>query len=102
VGQNEIEISHLQFANDTLIMGESSWSNIWAVKAIFNFFELMSALKVNYHKSVLVSFNNTIQWMNGAASALNCKSGSYPFIDLGLPIGGDHRKKLFGRLSLRG
>lgn len=36
IGGQEIEVTHLQFADDMLIIGESTWCNIWATKAIFN------------------------------------------------------------------
>jgi len=39
VGNNgEVLLSHLQFADDTLIIGEKSWSNVclmWAVLLLF-------------------------------------------------------------------
>jgi hypothetical protein len=76
-------------------VGESSWSNVWAVKAIFNLFEIIFGLKVNYHKGQFISFNNSSRWNDKAAEALNCKLGSCPFIYLGLPVGDDHRKKFF-------
>lgn len=40
----EIVFDILQFADDSLILGESSWSNLWSVKAILRGFELVSTL----------------------------------------------------------
>jgi hypothetical protein len=37
-----VRISHLQFADDTLIVGEKSWANIRVLKANLMFFELIS------------------------------------------------------------
>lgn len=33
-------ISDLQFVDDTLIIGENNWSNIWAIKVAFQLFEV--------------------------------------------------------------
>lgn len=56
-------------------------------------FEISSGLKVNFHKSQLVGINVGTEWLNEAASFLNCKIGAIPFIYLGLPIGADARRK---------
>jgi len=50
-------VSHLQFADDTLILGAKSWANIWAMRAILLLFQSMSGLKVNFSKSCLVGVN---------------------------------------------
>ncbi|GAU51064.1 hypothetical protein TSUD_300060 [Trifolium subterraneum] len=93
VGRNEdLAISHLQFADDTLIIGKRSWSNIFSMKATLHLFELISGLKVNFHKSELIGINVKSSWLKEAASALNCKVGVFPTRYLGLPIGADPRK----------
>ncbi|GAU47231.1 hypothetical protein TSUD_107670 [Trifolium subterraneum] len=43
--QVPVSISHLQFANDTLLMGAKSWANVRALRAALVLFELMSGLK---------------------------------------------------------
>lgn len=48
VGRNEVEISHLQFADDTVVVSEASMENAGVIKAILINFELVSGLKVNY------------------------------------------------------
>ncbi|GKU90763.1 hypothetical protein SLEP1_g4714 [Rubroshorea leprosula] len=62
VGKGELSISHLQFADDTLIMGEAKEENIWAVKCIMRSFELVSGLKINYAKSQLMGVNVEEEW----------------------------------------
>jgi hypothetical protein len=47
----------LQFADDTLLMGAKSWANVRALRAVLGLFEVMSDLKVNFHKSMLVGVN---------------------------------------------
>ncbi|XP_058776799.1 uncharacterized protein LOC131651145 [Vicia villosa] len=41
----------LQFADDTLIMGEGSWKHVRALKAVLRAFEIVSGLGINFHKS---------------------------------------------------
>lgn len=48
---NAVVVSHLQFADDTLILGEKSWANVRAMRAVLMFFEALSGLKVNFSKS---------------------------------------------------
>jgi hypothetical protein len=55
--QAPLTVSHLQFADDTLLVGEKSWANVCALRAVLVLFELISGLKVNFHKSMLVGVN---------------------------------------------
>jgi hypothetical protein len=90
--QDSITVSHLQFADDTLLLGVKSWANVRALRTVLVLFELMSGLKVNFHKSMLVGVNIADSWLHEAASALCCRVGKVPFLYLGLPIGGDPRR----------
>jgi hypothetical protein len=47
-------LSHLQFANDTLIFSSASLSSLQNVKRILLCFELISGLKVNFYKSSII------------------------------------------------
>jgi hypothetical protein len=51
--QGNITITHIEFTNDTLLVGTKSWANIRALKAVLLLFEVISRLKVNFHKSRL-------------------------------------------------
>ena len=57
-------VSHLQFADDTLILGEKSWANIRAMRAVLLLFQTLSGLKVNFSKSLLVGMNVATSWLN--------------------------------------
>jgi hypothetical protein len=46
-------VSHLQFADDTIIIAEKSWANLRAMYAILMLFEAISGLNVNFTKSQL-------------------------------------------------
>ncbi|GAU36760.1 hypothetical protein TSUD_213250 [Trifolium subterraneum] len=87
IGRDPVIISHLQYADDTLCIGEASVENLWALKAILRGFELASGLKVNFWKSGLIGVNVSSMFMMMASTFLNCLLGSLPFKYLGLPIG---------------
>jgi len=88
-------VSHLPFADDTLLVGVKSWTNVRALQAVLTLFAAMLGLKVNFHKSLLVGINIAGSWLNEATSILNCKVGKALFLYLGLPIGGDPRRLAF-------
>lgn len=56
-------------------------------------FELVSELKVNFHKSRLFGVNMDETFQKDAANFLNYKNGELPFKFLGLPIGTKPRKE---------
>jgi len=47
--QNAVQISHLKITDDTLIIGEKSWASVRFIRAMFNLFEDISGLKVNFN-----------------------------------------------------
>lgn len=49
-----------------------------ALRAILSLFAVMSGLKVNFHKSLLMDVNIADSWLTEAASLLNCKVGKVP------------------------
>jgi hypothetical protein len=80
-------ISHLQFANDTLIFSSDSLFILQNIKRILLCFELVSGLKVNFYKSSIVGVGIEDHICNFTAQILRCKQEQLPFIYLGLPIG---------------
>jgi len=92
---NPVGVSHLQFADDTLLLGTKSWANVCALRAGLVIFVAMSGLKVNFLKSMLVGVNIASSWLLEAASVLRCKVGKVPFLYLGMPIGGNPRRLCF-------
>lgn len=53
----DLSFSLLQCADDTILMGKGYWENLWSIKTIFRSLELVSGLKVNFHKSNLYGLN---------------------------------------------
>ncbi|XP_058759055.1 uncharacterized protein LOC131632268 [Vicia villosa] len=99
-GNGEVKVSHIQYADDTIVMGRKSWKNVLAIKSTLQLFELVSGLKVNFHKSSLIGINVSLDWLEEAASVLNCKVGNTQFKYLGLAVGCNHRRKGIWKLVI--
>ncbi|CAK8534115.1 unnamed protein product [Lathyrus sativus] len=82
-------MSILQFANDTLLIGDGSTSNIWAFKDILRAFELTSGLKTNYSKSCLYEILEP-DFLVDAEDFLHYKSRKLSFSFLGITVSGNH------------
>jgi hypothetical protein len=92
IGDGDVTISHLQYADDTLCIGEATIANLWTLKAILRGFEMVSGLKVNFWKSNLMGVNVSHDFLTLASVFLNCRVSSIPFKYLGLPIGVNPRR----------
>jgi hypothetical protein len=92
VGSNGVIVSHLQYADDTLCIGEASIENLWTLKAILRAFEMVPGLKVNFWKSCVMGVNVSNDFIRLASSFLNSKVALVPFIYLGLPVGANPRR----------
>ncbi|GKU94756.1 hypothetical protein SLEP1_g8202 [Rubroshorea leprosula] len=92
IGGGGMNISHLQFADDTLLLGIATEDNVWTSKCIMRAFELVSGLKINYGKSSFIGINVDKVWEEEMTWLLNCKSGSLPCKYLGIPLGADPRR----------
>jgi hypothetical protein len=84
---HNIQFQILQFADDTIFMGESSWENIWTIKSLLRGFELVSGLKINFVKSKLIGLNVETRFLEASSSFLSCLSKVVPFKFLGIPVG---------------
>ena len=82
----DVRLSHLQFADDTIIIGDKCWLNVRRIRAVLLLLEEVSGLKVNFYKSMLTGVNISPTWLSEAASVLNCRTGSIPFMYLGYQL----------------
>lgn len=83
VGEQARSISHLQFADDTLILCEKNSQNVWVIKTLLQLFETTSCLKVNLCKSQMIGINMVEDWLYQVSCFLSCKMGkrsSVPFL----------------------
>jgi len=81
---DEVRLTHLQFADDTLIIGEKSWLNVRTMRLVLLLFEELSGLKVNFHKSMLTGVNISASWLSKTAVLMNCRRGIIPFFLFGV------------------
>ncbi|KAK2662605.1 hypothetical protein Ddye_001179 [Dipteronia dyeriana] len=93
---DSMHITHLQFANDTILFLKPKIEYLLNAKQILRCFELASGLKVNFHKSCVVRVgrgisNEVMDW----AAVFKCKKASLPIPFLGFPLGGRPGSKAF-------
>ncbi|CAK8575105.1 unnamed protein product [Lathyrus sativus] len=77
----------IQFSNDTLIIGEGGWKNLWNIKAILRGFKLVSGLSVSFLKSRIIGIHLSKHFLDVATNFLLCKIEDPCFNFLGIPIG---------------
>lgn len=79
-------LTHLQYADDTVILMDCDDHTIKNMKFLLYCFEWMSRLKINYHKSEVNVFGVNKMEQERIANMLNCNVGSLPMTYLGLPV----------------
>lgn len=79
-------LTHLQYADDTVIMIDRDNESIRNIKFILYCFEMMSGLQINYEKREVIVIGTSKQDQLEVAKMLNCKEGSFPMNYLGIPI----------------
>ena len=92
VGGEGMTLSHLQYADDTLVFGEWNSVNSKNLMRILECVQQASGLKINNNKSKLYGIgvsNQEVDWM---ANRMGCLSGRMPFMYLGIPIGLNMKK----------
>ena len=62
VGRNEVKVSILQYANDTLLLVKASMENVKVINLILRSFELASGLKINFSKSRFGTIGMSKSW----------------------------------------
>jgi len=80
-----INVSHLLFADDTLVFCGASPDHLLYLRMLLLSFEAVSGLKINLDKSVLVPVG-IVDNMDDLPSILGCGVSSLPLKYLGLPL----------------
>ncbi|KAK3220389.1 hypothetical protein Dsin_014359 [Dipteronia sinensis] len=96
-GVDKVHITHLQFADDTILFVEPNMDYIRNVKRILRCVELVSGLKINFHKSCLVRVGKSGHTNGKWSEAFRCAESSLPILYLGLPLGGNPKREDFWR-----
>ena len=91
VGRGEdMVISHLLYADDTLIFCQENKEQLKYLSWILMWFEALSGLKINLNKSEVIPIG-IVDNVEELASELGCKVGSLPTPSLGFPLGAKHK-----------
>ncbi|XP_016173366.1 uncharacterized protein LOC107615862 [Arachis ipaensis] len=91
IGRDHIELSHLQFADDTILFCPPEIETIVNYKRLLRCFELMSGLSINFDKSNLIPVNCEQEWVEHVCGLLGCKQAVLPIRYLGIPLGANPR-----------
>ena len=86
-------VTHLQFADDTILFCSSNQEEVVNLKQVLRCFQLCSGLKINLSKSLLVGVGCPKETIKDLANLIHCNAGKLPISYLGLPIGGKPRFK---------
>lgn len=88
ISKDGLKLSHLQYADDTVIFAPQNIEALMNIKKTLIIFHLASGLQVKFFKSSIIGINVEESWLKMAAKTLQCRIGHLPFLYLGLPIGG--------------
>ncbi|KAJ0520454.1 putative RNA-directed DNA polymerase [Helianthus annuus] len=80
-------ISHLLYADDAIVVGEWSKSEVSNIVRILRCFNICSGLKINIEKSNLYGIGVGTEEIGVMANEVGCNADSLPFKYLGLKVG---------------
>ena len=86
VNSIRVHISHLLFADDTILFCDASRDQLLAIRLALSCFQAFTGLKVNVGKSEIVPVGE-VGNIDDLASILSCRVGSLPMKYLGMPLG---------------
>ena len=95
VGRDNVLLSHLQFADDTLFFLEHEGSSFKNLLTVVGLFCTVSGLKINMAKSTLLGMGVDEGTVISLADLVGCEVGGWPTIYLGMPLGGNPCRRTF-------
>ncbi|KAJ9680648.1 hypothetical protein PVL29_019845 [Vitis rotundifolia] len=88
--RSHLNISHLFFADDTIVFCEANKEHLTHLSWILFWFEAASGLRINLAKSEIIPVGEVVE-IEELAVELGCKVGSLPSQYLGLPLRATNR-----------
>ncbi|KAJ9708505.1 hypothetical protein PVL29_000510 [Vitis rotundifolia] len=88
--ERAVHISHLLFADDTIVFCEAKKEQLMHLSWILFWFEAASGLKINLAKSEIIPVGE-VEGMDELAVELGCRVGKLPAVYLGLPLGAPNK-----------
>lgn len=89
-----VQVSHLQFADDTIYFIKDSEEQVANLKLILSIFETISWFKINYAKSSLLGIM-VEEVVHRFASVMGCQVEQWLMKYLGMPLGGNQKSCAF-------
>ena len=83
-------ISHLLFADDTILFCDVDPKQLLYIRMILSCFEAVTGLKVNLSKSEMVPIGH-VDGLDDLAELLYCRTGCLPLQYLGMPLGSSYK-----------
>ena len=96
---NPLMVSHLLFADDTLIFRGADLEQISNLRYVFTWFEAVSGLKINFSKFEIVPIGD-VSHIRDLVQILGCKQTGLPMHYLGLPLGAPFKEAAIWNLVL--
>lgn len=84
--QKEGDVAILQYADDTILLFQDDLAQARHVKMILGMFELMSGLKINFHKSGVICVGMEEDRIKKFEEILTCGRGVFPIKYLGIHV----------------
>jgi hypothetical protein len=88
--QSNVSVSHLLYADDTILFCEAHPEQILYIRMVLTCFEAVTGLKVNMTKSEMVPVGE-VAGVDALADLLYCHTGSLPLQYLGMPLGASYK-----------
>lgn len=79
-------VAILQYADDTIICLKHDLCGARNLKLLLYMYKLMAGLKINFHKSEILTINDEDNWAEVYAETFNCQIGTFPIKYLGVPV----------------
>jgi hypothetical protein len=86
-------IVSLQYADDTILFSDPDEFFVRNLKCCLVWFEKISGMRINFHKSKLIPVNLSDDQLHVATHLFGCPVGSFPIKYLGIPLHHDNLKR---------
>ena len=92
VGKKNINLTHLQFDDDTIIFCPQREESDRNYRKILQCFEVMAGLSNNYVISSIIPLNCSADWTSRMCDILGCSKGRFPMKYLRIPLGANPKR----------